>query len=58
MQKDFGVLAKTRTGYYIKLSPMEWLSWGLGHTPPKWETYLASCLVIVQNCSLLSRVHW
>lgn len=58
VQKYFGVLAKTRTGYYIKLSPMEWLSWDLGRTPPKWETYLASCLVIVQNCSLLSRVHW
>lgn len=58
MQKDFGVLAKARTGYYIKLSPKEWLSWGLGHTSPKWETYLASCLVIVQNCSLLSRICW
>lgn len=23
VQKDFGVLAKTRTGYYIKLSPKE-----------------------------------
>lgn len=39
VQKDFGVLAKTRTGYCIKLSPKEWLRCGLGHTSPKWEFY-------------------